>query len=73
MEKLKRKNPVAKALGSPIFRKRIVKNKKSYTRKGRGSKPPAFRHLGLSTTRYLALAGTTLSANNSRLASCNLS
>jgi stalled ribosome alternative rescue factor ArfA len=73
MQKQNKKNPVAKALGSPLFRKRIVKNKKTYTRKGRGSKPPAFNHLGLSTTKYFAFEGTILSATSKRLASCNRS
>jgi hypothetical protein len=73
MKKPKKKNPVAKALSSPLYRKRIVVNKKIYKRKGRGSKPPAFCHFGLSINKYFALAGMALSASNIRLASCNLS
>jgi len=32
----KRRNPVARQLRSPVFRKRVVHNRKTYRRNGRG-------------------------------------
>ena len=35
MKKVKRRNPLAKVLASPLFRQRVVKSKKVYSRKNR--------------------------------------
>jgi len=37
--KARRHNPAAKALRSPTYRPRVVKSKKSYSRKGRPVRP----------------------------------
>lgn len=35
-----RRNPVARALRTPAFRQRIVRNRKTYRRKGRAARFP---------------------------------
>ncbi len=36
----RRRNPVARALRTPAFRQRIVRNRKTYRRKGRAARFP---------------------------------
>jgi hypothetical protein len=36
----RRRNPIARALRSPALRQRIVRNRKTYRRKGRTTRPP---------------------------------
>lgn len=39
MKKESRRNPIARQVREPRFRKRVVKSKKVYTRKGRSIRP----------------------------------
>ncbi len=43
---MKRRNAAAKALSDPRYRKRVVKSKKTYSRKGRLKWRP--KHVGLT-------------------------
>jgi hypothetical protein len=39
MKQESRRNPIARKIRDPRFRKRVVKSKKVYTRKGRSNRP----------------------------------
>jgi len=62
MKTRKPRNPVARALRAPVFRKRVVRNRKTYTRKGRqagedrdgGENPRCARPAGLRAARGCA-------------------
>lgn len=51
-----KRNPIARELRDPRYKKRVIKSKKVYTRKGKAKEkaafgPPYSLVLGLSTTR----------------------